>query len=69
MKINDVLNDKDSLKISGENFLKVSAKTGENINEAFEYLLDIIKQNNDKGEQIIRPTQKFKKKKQKMKCC
>ena len=69
-EINEVLNDKDNLKINDENFLKVSAKTGENINEAFEYLLDIIEQNNNnKGEQIIITNQKVKNKKKKMKCC
>ena len=69
-EINDALSDKDIFKINDENFLKVSAKTGENINEAFEYLLDIIEQNNNnKGEQIIITTQKVKNKKKKMKCC
>ena len=69
-EINEVLNDKDNLKINDENFLKVSAKTGENINKAFEYILNIIEQTSDKDEQIIK--QKIKKvkiNKKKMKCC
>ena len=69
-EINEVLNDKVNLKINDENFLKVSAKTGENINKAFEYILNIIEQTSDKDEQIIK--QKIKKEKnnkKKMKCC
>ena len=69
-EINEVLNDKDNLKINDENFLKVSAKTGENINKAFEYILNIIEQTSDKDEQIIKqPIKKVKIKKKKMKCC
>ena len=69
-EINEVLNDKDNLKINDENFLKVSAKTGENINKAFEYILNIIEQTSDKDEQIIKqPIKKEKIKKKKMKCC
>ena len=69
-EINEVLNDKDNLKINDENFLKVSAKTGENINKAFEYILNIIEQTNDKDEQIIKqPIKKVKINKKKMKCC
>ena len=44
-EINDVLEGKDNFKINGENFMKVSAKNGKNINEAFDYLLDLIEQN------------------------
>ena len=69
-EINEVLNDKVNLKINDENFLKVSAKTGENINKAFEYILNIIEQTSDKDEQIIKqPIKKVKIKKKKMKCC
>ena len=69
-EINDVLNDQDNLKINNENFLKVSAKTGENIKEAFEYLLDIIEQNSENGEQIIKQKKKkIKNNNKKMKCC
>ena len=69
-EINEVLNDKDNLKINDENFLKVSAKTGENINKAFEYILNIIEQTSDKDEQIIKqPIKKVKINKKKMKCC
>ena len=69
-EINEVLNDKDNLKINDENFLKVSAKTGENINKAFEYILNIIEQTSDKDEQIIKqPIKKEKINKKKMKCC
>ena len=69
-EINEVLNDKDNLKINDENFLKVSAKTGENINKTFEYILNIIEQTNDKDEQIIKqPIKKVKINKKKMKCC
>ena len=69
-EINEVLNDKDNLKINDENFLKVSAKTGENINKAFEYVINIIEQTSDKDEQIIKqPIKKVKINKKKMKCC
>ena len=69
-EINEVLNDKVNLKINDENFLKVSAKTGENINKAFEYILNIIEQTSDKDEQIIKqPIKKVKINKKKMKCC
>ena len=69
-EINEVLNDKDNLKINDENFLKVSAKTGENINKTFEYILNIIEQTSDKDEQIIKqPIKKVKINKKKMKCC
>ena len=69
-EINEVLNDKDNLKINDENFLKVSAKTGENINKTFEYVLNIIEQTSDKDEQIIKqPIKKVKINKKKMKCC
>ena len=69
-EINEVLNDKDNLKINDENFIKVSAKTGENINKAFEYILNIIEQTSDKDEQIIKqPIKKVKINKKKMKCC
>ena len=69
-EINEVLNDKVNLKINDENFIKVSAKTGENINKAFEYVLNIIEQTSDKDEQIIKqPIKKVKINKKKMKCC
>ena len=68
--INEVLNDKVNLKINDENFIKVSAKTGENINKAFEYVINIIEQTSDKDEQIIKqPIKKVKINKKKMKCC
>ena len=69
-EINEVLNDKVNLKINDENFIKVSAKTGENINKVFEYILNIIEQTSDKDEQIIKqPIKKVKINKKKMKCC
>ena len=69
-EINEVLNDKVNLKINDENFIKVSAKTGENRNKAFEYVLNIIEQTSDKDEQIIKqPIKKVKINKKKMKCC
>ena len=69
-EINEVLNDKVNLKINDENFIKVSAKTGENINKAFEYILNIIEQTSDKDKQIIKqPIKKVKINKKKMKCC
>ena len=69
-EINEVLNDKVNLKINDENFIKVSAKTGENINKAFEYIINIIEQTSDKDEQIIKqPIKKVKINKKKMKCC
>ena len=75
-EINDVLECQDHFKINDENFIKVSAKTGENIKEAFKYLLDIVEQNSDenKDEEIIikNKTKKNKLKnkgKKKVKCC
>ena len=75
-EINDVLEGQDHFKINDENFIKVSAKTGENIKEAFKYLLDIVEQNSDenKDEEIIikNKTKKNKLKnkgKKKVKCC
>ena len=74
-EINDALEDKEQFKINDENFIKVSAKTGKNINYAFDYLLDLIEKNfdeNDDEEIIIKnkPKKKLKKNaKKKMKCC
>ena len=69
-EINDVLEGQDHFKINDENFIKVSAKTGENINKTFEYILNIIEQTSDKDEQIIKqPIKKVKINKKKMKCC
>ena len=74
-EINDALEGKEQFKINDENFIKVSAKTGKNINYAFDYLLDLIEKNideNDDEEIIIKNKQKNKLKKntkKKMKCC
>ena len=74
-EINDALEGKEQFKINDENFIKVSAKTGKNINYAFDYLLDLIEKNideNDDEEIIIKnkPKNKLKKNaKKKMKCC
>ena len=73
IEINDVLNGKGNLKINNENFIKVSAKTGENIEATFKYLIDIIEQTSNEDDQIIIPKKKTKKKlvknKKQMKCC
>ena len=74
-EINDVLEGKDNFKINGENFIKVSAKNGKNINEAFTCLLDFIDQ--DKNVYDEEPTLIQKKaqkliqyqKKKKRGCC
>ena len=74
-EINDALEGKEQFKINDENFIKVSAKTGKNINYAFDYLLNLIEKNideNDDEEIIIKnkPKNKLKKNaKKKMKCC
>ena len=74
-EINDVLEGMDHFKINDENFIKVSAKTGENIKEAFNYLLDIIEQNNDENDEEIiikckpKKNKLNKKGKKKVKCC
>ena len=54
-EINDALEGKEQFKINDENFIKVSAKTGKNINYAFDYLLDLIEKNIDENddEEII----------------
>ena len=73
IEINDVINGKGNLKINNENFIKVSAKTGENIEATFKYLIDIIEQTSNEDDQIIIPKKKTKKKlvknKKQMKCC
>ena len=73
IEINDVINGKGNLKINNENFIKVSAKTGENIEATFKYLIDIIEQISNEDDQIIIPKKKTKKKlvknKKQMKCC
>ena len=73
IEINDVINGKGNLKINNENFIKVSEKTGENIEATFKYLIDIIEQTSDEDDQIIIPKKKTKKKlvknKKQMKCC
>ena len=73
IEINDVINGKGNLKINKENFIKVSAKTGENIEATFKYLIDIIEQTSNEDDQIIIPKKKTKKKlvknKKQMKCC
>ena len=73
IEINDVINGKGNLKINNENFIKVSAKTGENIEATFKYLIDIIEQTSNEDDQIIIPKKKTKKKlvknKKKMSCC
>ena len=73
IEINDVINGKGNLKINNENFIKVSAKTGENIEATFKYWIDIIEQTSNKDDQIIIPKKKTKKKlvknKKQMKCC
>ena len=61
IEINDVINGKGNLKINNENFIKVSAKTGENIEATFKYLIDIIEQTSNEDDQI--------KNKKQMKCC
>ena len=72
-EINDVLEGKDNFKINGENFMKVSAKNGKNINEAFDYLLDLIEQNRNEFDEeptIIRKKAiKLINNKKKIGCC
>ena len=72
-EINDVLEGKDNFKINGENFMKVSAKNGKNINEAFDYLLDLIEQNRNEFDEeptiIRKKANKLINNKKKTGCC
>ena len=72
-EINDVLEGKDNFKINGENFMKVSAKSGINVVEAFNYLLELIEQNKDPNEEeqtVINNKNSFLQlNKGKMRCC
>ena len=72
-EINDVLEGKDNFKINGENFMKISAKNGKNINEAFDYLLDLIEQNRNEFDEeptiIRKKANKLINNKKKTGCC
>ena len=72
-EINDVLEGKDNFKINGENFMKVSAKSGKNVVEAFYYLLELIEQNKDQNEEeqtiIKNKTTTLQFNTGKMRCC
>ena len=72
-EINDVLEGKDNFKINGENFMKVSAKSGKNVVEAFNYLLELIEQNKDQNEEeettLYNRNTILQINKGKMKCC
>ena len=73
IEINDVLNGKGNIKINNENFIKVSAKTGDNVEETFKYIIDVVEKISNEDDQIIISKKKTKKKlvknKKKMKCC
>ena len=73
IEINDVLNGKGNIKINNENFIKVSAKTGDNVEETFKYIIDLVEKISNEDDQIIISKKKTKKKlvknKKKMKCC
>ena len=73
IEINDVINGKGNLKINNENFIKVSAKTGDNVEETFKYIIDVVEKISNEDDQIIIPKKKTKKKlvknKKQMKCC
>ena len=45
-EINKTLENLGTVKINKDNFLKVSAKSGKNIEEAFNYMIDIFNNNN-----------------------
>ena len=47
-EINNVLENLDNININGEKFLRVSAKNGNNIENAFKYMIDVF--NNDNNE-------------------
>ena len=73
IEINDVINGKGNWKINNENFIKVSAKTGDNVEETFKYIIDVVEKISNEDDQIIISKKKTKKKlvknKKKMKCC
>ena len=49
-EINEALENLNNININGEKFLKVSAKSGKNIDYAFKYMIDVFNNNNDNNE-------------------
>ena len=49
-EINEALETLNNININGEKFLKVSAKSGKNIDYAFKYMIDVFNNNNDNNE-------------------
>ena len=48
-EINNVLENLDNININGEKFLRVSAKNGNNIENAFKYMIDVFNNDNNKN--------------------
>ena len=72
-EINNVLENLDNININGEKFLRVSAKNGNNIENAFKYMIDIFNNDNNenKGENNNAKLTKInlQKKNSNAKCC
>ena len=49
-EINEALENLNNININGEKFLRVSAKSGKNIDYAFKYMIDVFNNNNDNNE-------------------
>ena len=72
-EINNVLENLDNININGEKFLRVSAKNGNNIENAFKYMIDVFNNDNieNKGENNNAKLTKtnLQKKNSNAKCC
>ena len=72
-EINNVLENLDNININGEKFLRVSAKNGNNIENAFKYMIDVFNNDNNenKGENNNAKLTKInlQKKNSNAKCC
>ena len=74
-EINKTLDNLGTIKINKENFLRVSAKSGKNIDEAFNFMIDVFNNNvninENKEDNIIAKLDKenIQKTNTKMKCC
>ena len=74
-EINKTLDNLGTIKINKENFLRVSAKSGKNIDEAFNFMIDVFNNNvninENKEDNITAKLDKenIQKTNTKMKCC
>ena len=50
-EINEALENLNNININGEKFLRVSAKSGKNIDYAFKYMIDVFNNNNNENKE------------------